>query len=180
MKQKLFVVEGTHDEAVLQQCIKGIKTISVGGSQIKEDVLDFLIHNQDNFEIVLLLDPDYPGEKIRKTLASKLKNPKHIFFDRKVSISKNRKKVGIEHVDFKLIREMIQFEVIESNNQSDITTSTLFELGLTGQLNSADLRKKITDYYHIGHCNTKILLQRLSWLGLTTADLERVLNGTSS
>ncbi|VEU83022.1 Primase-like protein [Acholeplasma hippikon] len=139
-----------------------------------------MIHNQDKFEIVLLLDPDFPGEKIRKTLASKLSNPKHIFFDRKASISKNRKKVGIEHVDFKLIREMIQYEVKEQEIKTDLNIHTLYELGLTGQINSFNLRKVITDYYHIGHCNTKILLQRLTWLGLTKEDLVRVLNGASS
>lgn len=180
MKNKLFVVEGTHDEAVLQQCMPGIKTISVGGSQIKEDVLDFLVNNQDKFEIVLLLDPDYAGENIRKKLSKKLNNPTHVFFDRSVSYSKNRKKIGIEHVDFNIIREMITNEVLESQHQTDVDTAVLFELGLTGQANSQALRKVVTDYYHIGHCNTKILLQRISWLGLTKKDLMRVLDDTSS
>ena len=113
MKDKIYVVEGTHDEAVLQQIIPGIKTISVGGSQIKPDVLKFLVHNQEKFEIVLVLDPDYAGENIRKKLAKNLNNPTHVFFNRHDSISKNKKKVGIEHVDANIIKDMIKYEVIE-------------------------------------------------------------------
>ena len=62
--EKLYVVEGTHDEAILKQLNPHIKTISVGGSQIKKDVLGVLINHQDKFEIILLLDPDHAGEKL--------------------------------------------------------------------------------------------------------------------
>lgn len=41
MKQKIYVVEGTHDETLLKQIDPNIRTVSVGGSQIKEDVIQF-------------------------------------------------------------------------------------------------------------------------------------------
>lgn len=79
MKDKLYVVEGSHDEALLKHVYPEIKTISVGGSQIKVDVLKFLIEHQGEFEIILILDPDHQGKRIRDKLSSVLKEPKHIF-----------------------------------------------------------------------------------------------------
>ncbi|NWH15245.1 toprim domain-containing protein, partial [Acholeplasma laidlawii] len=68
MKQKIYVVEGTHDETLLKQIDPNIRTVSVGGSQIKEDVIQFLKTYEDKFQIILLLDPDYTGEQIRKRI----------------------------------------------------------------------------------------------------------------
>ena len=55
MKKTLFVVEGTHDEHHLKTLYPQIETISVGGSAIQKESLDFLIKYQDVFEIVLVM-----------------------------------------------------------------------------------------------------------------------------
>ena len=61
MKKTLFVVEGTHDEHHLKALYPNIETISIGGSAMIKESLDFLIKYKDDFEVVLLFDPDYPG-----------------------------------------------------------------------------------------------------------------------
>ncbi len=180
MKKKIFVVEGTHDEALLKHVIPNINTISVGGSQIKKDVVDFLVKNENSFDIVLLFDPDYAGENIRKKLSKLLTNPIHIFFEQSDAISRNKKKIGIEHVNGDKLKVVLNNEVKENAGKTNITISVLHELGLTGKPNSKALRDKVARHFHIGYCNTKTLLQRLSWLDIKKQDLERILHGTSS
>ncbi len=179
-KPKLFVVEGTHDEVFLKSIIPGILTISVGGSQIKKDVIDFLINHQDKFDIILLLDPDHAGEYIRKKLSKILDHPKHIFVEQKDAHSTNRKKIGIEHMDSSLILNLLANEIVQKNQMEKLMLSDLYALGLTGSKDSKLRRSIITNHFHLGHCNSKTLLDRLSWIGLTKEDIKAVLDATSS
>lgn len=177
--EKIYVVEGAHDEAILKQLNQNIKTISVGGSQIKKDVLDFLINHQDRFDIVLLLDPDHAGERIRNILSLKFKHVSHIFINRSEAISKNKKKVGIEHTRLKDLEEALKFEIKEQSSESELSMSLFKELHLTGNKESQTLRKQLSEHYHIGHVNAKTLLKRLQWLGVTTNELLEVLNAST-
>ncbi|MBN3491064.1 ribonuclease M5 [Acholeplasma equirhinis] len=180
MKNRIYVVEGYHDEARLKALYPDIQTISVGGSQIKQDVIDFLQKNEDKLDIILVFDPDHAGESIRKRLAAKLKNPSHIFVEKDVARSKNGKKIGIEHIKTKVLRERLQYEIRPKAHHNQLVTSDLHALGLTGEQNSQLLRDKIAEHFHIGHCNAKTLLIRLNWLGITKEELENVLYATSS
>ncbi|WP_026400113.1 ribonuclease M5 [Acholeplasma equifetale] len=178
MKDKLYVVEGSHDEALLKHVYPEIKTISVGGSQIKDDVLKFLIEHQGEFEIILILDPDHQGKRIRDKLSSVLKEPKHIFLDKEFSRSKNNRKIGLEHVPIEYLKQIIKYEVKESNVQM-LSMHDLYDLKLTGFEESKDLRYKVASHYHLGHVNSKTLLKRLNWLNLTKSDIKRVIDASS-
>ncbi|WP_025725007.1 ribonuclease M5 [Acholeplasma granularum] len=178
MKNKLYVVEGIHDEALLKKLDANIKTISVGGSEIKKDVLDFLITHQDKFEIVLMFDPDHAGERIRKKISQKLLNPTHIFIQREKAISKNNKKIGVEHLSYKDLKETLNHE-IKSINQMHLTLASLYNLGLTGKADSKAKRKILSHKLHIGHTNSKTLLERLNWLGITEEDIRKILYASS-
>lgn len=100
MKTTLFVVEGIHDEMHLKKLYPHIETISVGGSAINKDRLEFLKQYQEIFDIVLLLDPDYPGNKIRQILEQELNEAQHIFVE--IEKARYKKKVGIEHMKKKI------------------------------------------------------------------------------
>src|SRR5690554_427605 len=179
MKQKLYVVEGTHDETLLKQIDTNIKTISVGGSQLKPDVLDFIIAYQDKFQIVLLFDPDYTGEQIRKRVAKHLKNPTHLFVEKRIAYSKNRKKIGVEHLTKHALKALLAHEIKECYTDNQITLDTLYKLGLTGQKDSKLKRDYLTEKLNLGYSNAKILIDRLNWIGMTYKEIEEVLNASS-
>ncbi|MDL2292591.1 ribonuclease M5 [Acholeplasma sp. OttesenSCG-928-E16] len=175
MKNKIYVVEGAHDEAKLKSIYKDIKVISINGSEINEDKVKSLIALKDEFEIVLMLDPDAPGNKIRNTLEKRIGNVKHIYFKKEDAISKNGKKVGIEHIDDQIIKEYLQYEIQNENKKSDLTMAVLYELELVGTPNSKEKRELITDHFHIGKSNSKNLLKKLIWLGINKKELLEVL-----
>jgi len=179
MKPKLYVVEGTHDETLLRQLDSQIKTISVGGSQIKEDVLDFLVTYEDKFDIILMFDPDYAGERIRKIVAKNLKKPKHIFIQKEIAYNKTGSKIGIEHLSLEHLKQALQQEVHQSNDSAHITINMLYALGLTGQKDSKQKRKSITKKLHLTYSNTKTFMERLNWIGITYERLKELVDASS-
>ena len=145
MKDKVYVVEGIHDEDKLKSVYKDIKTVSVNGSAINEDSINLLKQLSKNHEIVLVLDPDYPGTKIRNELERILGNVTHVFFDKKCAISENGKKIGIEHVEDEIIKKTLLFEISNISKESNLTSSFLFSLGVIGNKFSKEKRKILTD-----------------------------------
>ena len=176
MKKTLFVVEGTHDEHHLKSLYQNIETISVGGSAIQQDVIDFLVQYQDQFEIILLFDPDFPGEKIRKKVAEMLITPKHIYIDQQVA--KNKRKIGIEHVSKKHLDEALQ-HIVMNQYRNTLSKEAYIELGLEGQQDSKQKRILVGKALHLGYANAKTLYKRLNLIGTTKDILQRILYGTS-
>lgn len=174
MRKTLFVVEGTHDEQHLKTLYPSIETISIGGSAIQKESLDFLIAHQDSLNIILLFDPDYPGEKIRKYIAEKLKNPTHIFIDQ--DKAKYKRKIGIEHVSKKHLDEALSQIVIQTYKNS-ISREEFLDLGLEGEKDSKTKRLLIGQKLHIGYANAKTLFKRINLVGKTKEDLQRILYG---
>lgn len=178
--EKIYVVEGTHDESILKQIDAQIKTISVGGSEIKKDVIEFLKTQQERFEIVLFLDPDHAGERIRNILSQKLKKVSHIFLEKKKSISKNGKKIGVEHASLEDIKTALNHEIKEQEVISDLTLTFFESIGLTGKKDSKALRLKLATHFHIGYVNAKTLLKRLTWLNINQQQIKELLNASST
>ena len=176
MKKTLFVVEGTHDEHHLKALYPNIETMSVGGSAIQKDSLDFLVKHQDNLEIILLFDPDFPGEKIRKHIASQLKNPKHIYVDQ--NVARHKRKIGIEHVSKIHLDEALKHIIIQ-DYKNTLSKEAFVELGLEGHKDAKQKRLNVGKNLHIGYANAKTLYKRLNLIGMTKEDIQRILYGTS-
>ena len=82
--------------------------------------LDFKYGNTDCFiiasisngtptnEIIIFTDSDSQGEAIRRRITAIVPNAKQAFLRKKDAISKNKKKVGIEHADADCIKESLE------------------------------------------------------------------------
>jgi ribonuclease M5 len=88
----LVVVEGKTDSQRLKSLFN-VQTIETNGSSLNNKVINLIKHASLTKEIVLFLDPDGPGETIRKKLASQLNNFSQVFI--KKSDMKSRKKIGV-------------------------------------------------------------------------------------
>ena len=70
------------------------------------------------------------------------------------------------------LKNVVTFDTF---NKSNLTSTDLFLLNLSGE-NSSINKQKVIDYYHIGHCNSKTLLKRLNLLGISKEELEKIIN----
>ena len=104
----LIVVEGKNDKNKLENIFKDANIIITNGSEISQDTLNTIKSLSENNEVVLCLDPDGPGEKIRKKIIEYVPNAYNVYADKQKAISRNKKKVGIEHMSKKDICELFE------------------------------------------------------------------------
>jgi len=181
MRPKVFVVEGKNDASRLYQILGDVEVVTTNGSEISEETISLLKALDKSHDMILFLDPDYPGDRIRSILEKELVHVAHAHILKKDAISNNRRKVGIEHADKEVIIEAlshIQYE--QKDVTSDIDMHFLYEVGLIGQSYSKSLRNDLSKYMHLGHVNGKTLLNRLHMFGYQQKDIIEVLHATSS
>ena len=58
---KIYVVEGIHDEQLLKRIDPNMIVITTNGLAYDEQLINKLIKLEENNEIILILDPDFPN-----------------------------------------------------------------------------------------------------------------------
>ena len=119
--------------------------------------------------MILFLDPDYPGERIRNLITQRI-DCKQAFIKKSNAISKNNKKVGVEHASKEDIIEALENALtVDTNsvNKNLITLNDLYDLDLIGHVNSKQYRQILNDKLHIGFCNSNQLVIRLNMFNIS-------------
>src|SRR5690554_2497331 len=108
----VIVVEGKNDYNKIKTVFPNANVIITNGSDVNFDLIQRLTVLSQKDEIVLCLDPDFPGEKIRMEITKAIPNVAHVYAKKSQAISSNKRKVGIEHMnkaDIKAMFNYIQF-----------------------------------------------------------------------
>lgn len=169
----VVVVEGKSDVAFLSNFLE-TEFVITNGSDIPQDTIDYLKKISQTKNIYVLTDPDYPGEKIRRTLDEHIPNLKHCFVNKEKSIRHG--KVGVaESTKEEVISALQNVVVVNKHVEGSLTMNDLLELGLTGQNDSSSKRDSICKQLRLGHCNTKTLLKRLNYCGITKEEINKLL-----
>lgn len=172
---EVVIVEGLHDLERLKSIYPDIDVLITNGSEI-DSFLPQIIEVSKKRDIILFLDPDYPGERIRKIIQANVPNAKNAFLKKSLAISKNKKKVGIEHAKKEDIIEALENHLSIVKRDDLITINDLYKLGLIGEKDSAKLRDEICEKFNLGHANAKTFLNRINMFGIDIKDIEKVLN----
>lgn len=171
--KEIIVVEGKNDKTHLNSFLDA-DVVTTNGSALDLKTLVFLKEINKKRGIIVLTDPDYAGEKIRNKIQDFVGDCKHVFVKKEDALGKN--KIGIETTSkeniLKALKEVVTFK---KNEDIKITQAELFEIGLIGASNSKEKRKQVCEYFHIGWCNGKTLLKRLSMLGVTIIEVKEVI-----
>lgn len=165
----VIVVEGYHDASKIKAVYQDAHIIITNGTSLSDETLNEIIRLSKDNEIILFLDPDYPGNQIRNLITSKVANVKHAHIKR--SLATNGKKVGVEHASLKDIKAALNIKAIVNKTNIDITF--LLDHGYIGDTYSKERRLHLLNYFNIGYVNGKGLLKKLSLFGITK---EEVLN----
>lgn len=172
MIKEVIVVEGVNDTKRLKSFFD-CETIETHGLGLKKETIELIKQINNTRGVILFLDPDTPGEKIRNRLNSEIPNLKNAFVLKENA--KTKKKVGIEHADKQTLLEALNNLVTYTDNVDSLSLQEFNELGLSGQLDSVIKRDKLSKHYHLGKCNAKTMLKRLNMLHLTYAQINEVL-----
>ncbi len=165
MIKEIIVVEGKDDIQAVKSAVEA-EVIATGGFGYDKGFIDKLKVVAENRGVIILTDPDFAGEKIRKGLSKELKNCKHAFLPRGKALKKGD--IGVENATREDIIEAIEkARPIITEKRQEFTREDLIDLGLIGGLNSRKKREKLGDVLGIGYCNSKQLLNRLNNFGIT-------------
>lgn len=165
----VIVVEGKNDANKIRSIFKNADVIITNGSEVSKDVIKDIKKASLVTDVVLCLDPDGPGEKIRRIIMEQVPSVNHVFAKKELAISNNKKKVGIEHMSKDDIIQM--FENIKIYNcESDITYFDLYEMGY---MTSKIKRIKLCEHLNISYCNGKQLLKRLNMFGIKLEEIKK-------
>jgi ribonuclease M5 len=167
---KLYVVEGIHDEDKLHKIDPLINTYSIGGYGLNEDDFLFLAQASKNCQIVLLFDPDAAGTNFFNKISARIPNCQCIYLNQADALAKNSHKIGVEHVEINCLKSYLDYQATEIKIKS-ITFDDLYQLGLTTTVNSAQKRANISKILHLGNPNTKQFLNRINIIGCSIEKL---------
>lgn len=161
--QEIIVVEGRDDTRRLQE-VFDVDTIETVGSAINEDVLTRIAHAEAVRGVIIFTDPDFAGEKIRKTIMEAVPTAKHAFLPKSAGRAKKMgASLGVEHASDAAIKEALQKVVTPTTAPVElIPLSDLQTLGLVSGPHAKFYREQLGERLAIGYTNGKQLQKRLA------------------
>ncbi|MGE4571448.1 MAG: ribonuclease M5 [Candidatus Izemoplasmatales bacterium] len=175
-KSQVIVVEGYHDQIKINQVFPNLPVIVTNGSEISEETLSAIYQASLHNEVILFLDPDYPGQQIRNKILNTGGSYSIATISKAKAISKNKKKVGIEHATKDDIYEALIHKLSMKKNQQTIFLKDLMVRKLANSSHSRNLRKKVCESLHIPFSNAKTLLKYLNLLNISLERIDEILN----
>ena len=167
-----YVVEGVTDEDKLKKA--GCKyVIRTGGVFIQADIINLIKMTSKVRKIVILTDPDGPGEKIRYLVKKELDS--NSWIDLKAD-AKNSKKVGIAQMKMKDLVELLKPFLDHDNKSNEIppyAIYSLYEMKLTGD-NSSTNKEHLEKNLGIHIPSSKTLCMYLNMLALTVNQIDNL------
>ncbi|OAC59363.1 ribonuclease M5 [Streptococcus pyogenes] len=177
--QEVLVVEGKDDTANLRRFYE-VDTYETRGSAITEEDLERINRLNDLRGVIVLTDPDYNGERIRKLIIAAVPTARHAFLNRNEATPSSKSKgrsLGVEHANFEDLQKALAHVTQQYDDESyfDIRQTDLIRLGLLMASDSRKRREYLGEKLRIGYANGKQLLKRLELFGITLAEVEEVM-----
>lgn len=172
MIKEVIVVEGVNDTKRLKSFFE-VDTIETHGLGLNKETMNLIKEANDKRGVILFLDPDTPGEKIRKRINDEIPGLKNAFIMKEDG--RTKKKVGIEHANKEVLEEALNNLVTYCDSKESISMEEFYELSLSGDKDSSLKREKVSRAFHLGKCNSKTMFKRLNMLGIGKEEIEKVL-----
>lgn len=166
--KEVIVVEGKDDTKQILRAVDA-DTIETRGSAIPEETMTLIKKVARTRGIIVFTDPDFSGEKIRKTISAEVPNAKHAFITRAQGVPKRSDgSLGVEHASAEAIREALRHVYTEDTGAEElISRETLMKNGLMGNPDAKSRREALGEILGIGYVNGKQLQHRLRMFGIT-------------
>lgn len=181
MRRQVFIVEGYHDASKLKEVLGDIEVLITNGSAVSSETLHLIEKLDETHDLIVFTDPDYAGQRIRHLVSKNLEHVYHAFLKQDKAVSKNKKKIGVEHASKDdILYALRHMKLVKTADYQVVSTHFLYTHGLIGQKDSKKKRLKLSEELHIGYTNGKTLKQRLMMFQITPQQIKEVLYDTST
>jgi ribonuclease M5 len=175
MKKKIkevIVVEGKDDISAVKNAVDA-EVFQVNGHAVRKNKsIELLKLAYENKGLIILTDPDYAGEEIRKYLCKHFPNAKNAYISR-VSGTKDGD-IGVENASPKdIITALEKARFSLDNSEKIFNLDLMIDYNLIGKDNSADLRALLGAELGIGYSNGKQFMAKLNRYGISLEEFEK-------
>ncbi|MGI6735254.1 MAG: toprim domain-containing protein [Bacilli bacterium] len=169
----IFVVEGKNDAEKLKKANIPY-VVSTEGLSVPRETVKHLQELSKIHEIIILTDPDGPGQRIESLLLKEIPAAKILNVSKKDSVQ--AAKIGIEKIALNVLKEYIKPYINKRfTTSSDVKYINLLDLGLTGP-NSKLKRRKIAKKFSLIASSLKHMYTQIQLLNINYEDLKKALN----
>ncbi|WP_245630129.1 ribonuclease M5 [Alicyclobacillus acidiphilus] len=174
---EIVVVEGIHDKQRVLEAVDA-DVIVLGGDRLGYRVLQLLRKAAANRGVIVLTDPDGPGERIRRRIDQSVPGCKHAYISRADAASPAG--LGVEHACAQAVRAAllsvrpIGDEWPKGTDRSGVfTQADLLAHGLLAHPDAANRRRIVGEALGIGYGNAKAFLHKLNAVRITEEEFKR-------
>ncbi|MBF7097810.1 ribonuclease M5 [Alkalibacter sp. M17DMB] len=168
--KELIVVEGKDDISAVKNAVEA-QVIQTSGLGLEEKTFNIIEKAVNTTGVIILTDPDYAGEKIRRMINERVPGCKNAFIPKKEGTKNGN--VGVENASPQAIREAIDnVKVTATAAKAEHTMESIMHLGLLFGEGSKERRQIVGDRLGIGPVNGKQFLNRINSFGISLRELE--------
>ena len=168
MIKQVIVVEGKSDIARVSLAVVA-DMIATGGLGLSDKVIEQIRCAYERRGIIILTDPDGPGNHIRQKLTRLFPDALQAFVPKAEASTSTD--VGIEDASPEAIAHALTCTLEETFTMSD-----LIRAGMAGGKGAAARREKAAEKLHIGYGNARSFLKKLNHFNVTREDWERTIS----
>lgn len=173
MIKEVIVVEGRDDVTAVKRAVDA-EVIAVGGFGINGKVIERIKEAQKRQGVIILTDPDFAGEKIRKIISKRVDGVKHAYISKSEGLKDGD--IGVENASPESIISALKAAKFESKEKRcEFNIQDMMYFGLCGNNKAKDKRQKLGKALRIGYCNTAQFLTRLNNYGITKEEFTKAL-----
>lgn len=175
MKSTVIVVEGYHDKIKINQVFPDVDVVITNGSEISEETLNLIYQLSLENEVILFLDPDYPGKQIMNKIIDTGGQFSIATIQKEKAISKNNKKVGVEHANKEDIYLALKDKIAINKNNQKIQLKDLMDRRLANCEDASLRRKQVCQTLNIPFSNTKTFLKYINLLDISLERIDEII-----
>src|SRR5690625_4381536 len=165
--REVIVGEGKADTVAIKRAIDA-DTIETNGSAVNESVLAQIELAAKRRGVIILTDPDYEGERIRRIVNRRIPHCKHAFIKKVDAISKNKDDLGVENASPAAIQQALKHAKQEDHDFKEVIEwQDLLDVGLIAGPVAKKRRQVLGELLHIGYANGKQFHRRLQTFRIT-------------
>lgn len=165
MIKEVIVVEGRDDVAAVKRAVEA-EVIAVGGFGINSKVISKIKEAQERQGVIVLTDPDFAGEKIRKIISKRVQGIKHAYISREEGSKEGD--IGVENASPEAIIDALNKAHCETKEKrEEFTMQDMYFFRLTGNEEASARRARLGKLLGIGYGNGAAFVSRLNNFGIS-------------
>lgn len=161
--KETIVVEGKDDVAAVKRAVDA-HVIITQGLGFPKGTREKIKQAGVKTGIIVLTDPDFAGEKIRREVEKIVPDCKHAYITREKATKEGN--VGVENAEPKVIQEALIHVMTGQSEPGDITMKDMVFWGLSGGKEAKKRRLWLSERLNMGYANAKQMKERLNYYGI--------------